>query len=79
MAALQILGTHKLDCERHRKVHEPQTPHRILKEQDLRAGCRPRKNESASDHVSNSRRPGLTGCIVEATERWISQGPCIES
>ena len=53
--------------------------HRILRNPDLHATLsRPSNDASASDDVSNSKRPGLTICVVEATERYLSVRQCTE-
>ena len=44
--------------------------HRILPDPDLRPTLSTtRKDESASDHASDSNRSRLTGYVVDATER----------
>ena len=73
------IQTYALSCQCHRKMNHWATMHWILRGPDLHTTLWiPPKNESASDYASNYKISRLTRYIVDATERWISEQPCIE-
>ena len=75
----EAIQTYALYCRCHRRMDQRATMHPIRRDPDLRAPLpMAPKDGSASDHASNSKRSRLTNYVVDGTEAWISERPCIQ-